>query len=282
MQFIGSFSTFNPLNGYFSCPYSELLKSKVKITKLDNNKIHFPLILDWMAGRAQKIIKERKLEEIENALNTINYLFYLIEAENTPTVDSGIPIELIHHSISSQLPIELFTPARMLNAQVPIFPIDDNELFKNGRWEEYFAVLALAALGDIHLFYQSDQDISIEIVGLAAEAMEALTFAESPELIAPAMDPGLQEQRLRNQENAIEGHAELNALKRHFQSWLLADFNPNLGGKPFIKREAARIFIKRMTSGEITIESSVDLGEQKNLVRTLADSLVRDPRFKEI
>ena len=278
MQFIGSFNTFNPLNGSFSRPYSELTKS---IVNSKSDGIHFPLIFDWMAGRAQIIIKERNLEEIENALNTINYLFYLVEKENTPAIDSNNPIEVIAHSISNQLPKELFTPARMLNAQVSKFPIDDNELFKNGRWEEYFAILALALLGDIHRFYQSKKDISIEIAAFAAEAMEALTIAESPELIAPAMDPGLQEQSLRNRENAIKGHAEVNDLKGQFQTWLLNEYITNLGGKPFIKRDAARVFEKRIKGGKIVMACSVDLEAQVDLVRTLADSLTRNPRFKK-
>jgi hypothetical protein len=279
MQFIGSFNTFNPLNGYFSRPYSELTKS---VVNLKSDGIHFPLILDWMAGRAQEIIKERNLEEIENALNTINYLFYLVEEENRPKISSNDPIELLVREFSNPLPIELFTPARMLITQVSKFSIDDSELVKNGRWEEYFAILALALLGDIHRFYQSKEDISVEIAAFAAEAMEALTIAESPGLSAPVMDPGLQEQSLRNQENAIKGHAELNALKSQFQTWLLKEYLPDMGGKPFIKRDAARVFEKRIKGGEIATECSVDLGAQVVLVRTLADSLAKDPRFQNI
>lgn len=279
MQFINSFSTFNPLNGYFSRPYSELHKSKVDLKSVGMN---FPPIFDWMAGRAQIVITGRQLEEIENALNTINYMFYLVEEENTPKISSNNPIELFAHANSIQLPSELFTPARMLNAQVSKFTIDDNKLFNNGRWEEYFAILALALLGDIHRFFQSKADISIEIACYAAEAMEALTIAESPRLISPAMDPGLQEQSLRNQENAIKGHAERNALKSQFQTWLLKEHLLGLRGKPFIKRDAARVFINRIKSGEIGTECSVDLEAQVDLVRTLADSLVKDPRFLNI
>jgi len=282
MQFIGSFSTFNPLTGYFTCPYSELLKSKVKIPNLNGNKINFPSILDWITGRAQLIIKERNLEEIENALNTINYLFYLVEEENTPTIDSNDPIEIIAHSISSQLPIELFTPARMLNAQVPIFPIDDNESFRNGRWEQYFAILALALLGDIHRFFQFEKEMSITTVSLAAEAMEALVFAESPELIAPPMDPGLQEQSRRNRDNAITGHTAVNDWKRRFQTWLLEEYLPPLAGKSANKRHSAQIFKKRFMDPEIAANRAPELEEQKNLVRTLADSLANDPRFDNL
>lgn len=280
MQFIGSFSTFNPLTGYFSRPYSDLGKSVVRTGSSASDDIQFPLILDWMTGRAQNIIRDRQISEIENALDTINYLFHLAELQYTPTIEPNDAIQIAFNSAINRLPIELFTPARILNSQVKEYDIGDNKLFRNGHWEEYFAILALAILGDIHRFYQSKEDISVEIAAFAAEAMEALTIAESPGLIAAAMDPAFQKQSSRNRDNAIQGHAELNALKSLFGLWVTNEYLPNFGDKSANKREAARTFLTRIASGKVTVDCATILEEQKDLVRTLADSLTRDPRFK--
>lgn len=280
MQYIGSFNTFNPLSGYFSSPYSELYKSRVN---LESDGIHFPLILDWMAGRAQKIIKERELEEIENALNTINYFLYLANEEHIPPIDSTDPIEIHVHNSINHVPKKLNTPARLLSSQLAKICIDDDELFPNAKWEEYFAILALAALGDIHRFHQSDNELFISTIGLAAEAMEALVFAESPEFIEPLLSQSEKKKTsIRNSANAREGHAALNKWKDRFRTWVLEYYVPSLNGKPLVKRKAAKEFINTILDPEIEAGLDPEFVRPEYLNRVLADSLASDPRFKNM
>ena len=234
-----------------------------------------------MAGRAQKIIKDRELEEIENALNTINYFLYLANEEHIPPIDSTDPIEIFVHEIHNHVPKKLNTPARLLSSQLCKISIDDDELFPHAKWEEYFAILALAALGDIHRFCQSDQQNPIAAVGLAAEAMEALVFAESPEFIEPFLNQSEKKKTsIRNSENARRGHAALNRWKDRFRTWVLKHYVPSLNGTPLVKRKAAKEFLDTILNPEIEAGLDPEFVRPAHLKRALADSLASDPRFK--
>jgi hypothetical protein len=282
MQFVGSFTTFHPIGGYFVVPYSNLLKSTVST---GTNSINWPLIFDWMAGRAQTIIQGRTQTEIDNALATINYVLYLatekIAGINDPTdrISQNVGKLLKSDSNSS----DVFTPGRLLKSQVPEFDIGNDERFPNAKWSEYFAVLTLAILGDIHRFYHQERELSGAMIGLAAEAMEALAIAEWPSILKPEIDQPIQEQiRIRNQKSAIQGHAVRNEWKARFWNWLETDYISTLQGKPFNRRAAARKYYAAHVAPVLKRTKIQELENENKFVRVLADSLVRNPRFPNL
>lgn len=287
MQFVNSFSTFNPISGYFVAPYSELSKSR--IGDPNRPKMEVPLILDWIAGRAQKIVQKRRIEEIENALNAINYLLYLAANKNVksaPPSNSNDPIERAVHATLKwdAISIDFYTPARLLNSQVSEFNIDGYVEFPNAEWRELFAVLALAALGDIHRFYPLDGGaISVGTVGLVAEAMEALAFAEVPSLLHPAMDERRKKRSLQGRANAIKGHAALNERKAAFCEWVLKEHVPRLPpGQRLNKRKAAREYCQTFLDAELRAGRADELKGKEDRVRILAEALATDPRFRDL
>jgi hypothetical protein len=282
MQFIGSFTTFHPIGGYFVVPYSNLLQSTVNTGTNNNN---WPLIFDWMAGRAQTIIQGRTRTEIDNALATINYVLYLatekIAGINDPT--DRIPQIVGNLLNSDSISSEVFTPARLLKSQIPEFDIGNDEQFPNAKWSEYFAILTLAILGDIHRFYRLDGKISGATIGLAAEAMEALAIAEWPAILQPEINRPIQEQiRIRNQKSAIQGHAVRNEWKAKFWDWLEAEYISTLQGKPLNRRAAARKFYAAHVAPVLKKTKVPELENEEKVVRVLADSLARNPRFPNL
>lgn len=282
MQFIGSFTTFDPINGYFVGSNDKLLKSTAAIAK---NNASWPLILDWMAGRAQTIVHGRARQEIDNALATINYVFYLATEKIAGKDDSTDPIQQIvgKLSVSDSISSEVFTPARLLKSQVPAFDITNDKHFVNAKWSEYFAVLALAILGDIHRFYHLEREISGAMIGLAAEAMEALGMAEWPAILQPELDQPIQKKiSVRNRKNAIKGHATRNELKAKFWDWLQAECVPTLEGKRLNHREAARKFIAAHVGPILKVKKIPELEDREKLVRVLADSLTGNARFPNL
>lgn len=109
----------------------------------------------------------------------------------------------------------------VLLTQIKDVDISDQDSFPNAKLEKYFAVLALAVIGGLYRTYRADEkEITIATVGLAAEAMEAITIAEAPELAIPTFNTGLKQRiSARNSENAIRGHAALNTWKAKFHKW---------------------------------------------------------------
>lgn len=202
--------------------------------------------------------------------------------ENVPAIDSDDPIEIAASINIYAIPKELNTPARLLNSQLSKISLENDDSFPNAKWEEYFAILALAALGDIHRFYQMDNGIDGATIGLAAEAMEALTFAESPTVIEPLLSSNEKAKTsIRNSENARKGHASLNRWKDHFRAWVLENCDPKTDDEPFVKRNAANRFIREVLIPQIETGADPDFKRPQHLSRVLADSLASDPRFKD-
>ena len=172
MQFKDPFRQFHPIAGKLYGP--------------------FPLIVFDMVERARKIIKGRTLDEINFAVNTINYLIHKADVDR-----AGLSYVLKHDSNDNEIKKikfnqfvdeffklqdseRLFSPARSLLEQINNSDISDQDSFPKAKWEEYFAILALAAIGEMYWIYREDPEINIATVGLAVEAMEALTIAEAP------------------------------------------------------------------------------------------------------
>lgn len=279
MQFIGSFTTFNPISGNFNVDNSQLLQ----LTKhFHVNSESFPLILDSMADRARNIISGRQIEEINAAIDTINYIFHLSVAQPVVAERESDAIKTIAARRAAETAIEQsLTPAQLLRANIPHFDINKINEFPNAKWQEYFAILTLAALGNIHRFHHLDGEFSGASVGLAAECMEALVIAENPSLFQPELNRPIQEQIcIRNQQNAIKGHAVLNEWKQRFADWVDKVLLPTLQGKRLNKREAARQFKSDVIDPILKVRRIAEL-ERRDLIRILADSLPEDRRLPE-
>lgn len=237
-----------------------------------------------MAERARKIITGRKRKEINAAINTINYILYLSINKQLPfSVERDLTEQIAERHIHALTIENSSTPAQLLKSQIPSFDINKDTQFRNAKWEEYFAILALAALGDIHHFHHMDGEISGASVGLAAESMEALSIAENPSSFTPELNRPIKEQiRIRNQRSAIEGHAVLNEWKQKFADWVKNEHLPKpvAQGKRLNNREAARQFEKLVVNR--LPEKISELQEAKHLVRIFADSLTGNPRVPKV
>ena len=242
MQFINPFQQFNPIKGDLKGP--------------------FPIILGDMVKRARNIVKGRTLEEIEYAVSTINYL--LNKAE-----------------YSSE--IKFFGPAQLLLERIKEFDLSNQDSFPKAKWEEYFAILALAAIGELYWCYKEEDEITFATIGLAVEAMEALTIAAASDLAIPELEDGLRKQiSLRNRKNAILQHAVVNAWKPKFRDWCYNVYLPSLGNEQPTKRGAARLFKEEFMDPLIKEDQALELADQTDLVRTLADSLPKNFPAREI
>lgn len=261
MQFINPFQQFDPIKGELKGP--------------------FPIILNDMVKRARILIKGRTLDEIEFAVFTINYLLSRPESgadlkdDNKVNVLETVDLDkFISKFLKSQHESMQFSPARVLLNQIKDSNIFDQELFPKAKWEEYFAILALAAIGEMYWIYKKDREITIGTVGLAVEAMEALTIAEAPNLAIPTLDKSLRKEiSLKNRESAILQHAELNAWKPKFHDWCDNVLLPRLGDEKPTRRGAARLYKKEVLDPLIEAGKAPGLKDQKDVVRTLAESL---------
>lgn len=264
MQFIDSFRQFDPIKG-------EL-------------KGRFPIILNDMVKRARSLIKGRTLKEINYAVSTINYLLFKPENSSDPTDDSSVDVietvdlsEFIDEFHNLQAKERLFGPAQVLLEQIKEFDLSDQESFPKAKSEEYFAILTLAAIGELYWLYKEDDEITVATVGLAVEAMEALTIAEASHLAIPALEESLQKQiSLRNSKSGILKHAALNAWKPKFHKWCYDVYLQNLGDESPTRRGAARLFRKEFMEPLIKADQAPELKNQIDLVRTLADSLPKN------
>ena len=253
MQFINPFEVFHPIKGSFNS--------------------NLPVILDFIAERARRIIKDRKIEEISYALSTINYL--LLDDIDSDVINESI--EIAGHVLPA-LAEESLTPATALMLRMDDFDISNQDLFPEAKREEYFAILALAALGELNWIYHLNKEVSVATVGLAAEAMEALAVAESLTTIEPIQDveKAVREKiSLQNRLAAIKRHSAYNELKARFIQYYLEDYLPTVeGGKPN-RSEAARRFVWDIILPEVADdpESPFKNREPEQMIRTLLDAL---------
>jgi len=282
MQFIGSFRTFDPIDGYFRSED----RSVVVIADheyYENSSSIFPVVLDSMADRAREIIAGRTRDEINAALDTVNFMLYLSVHEILDVDGETTSIERVENGVIAGLIVDgAYTPAQLLKSQIPLYDITGNDQLRNAKWEEYFAVLALAALGDIHRFRQLDGTLSDASVGWAAQSMEALVIAENPALLVEGQNQLVKEQmRIRNQRSAIRGHAELNEWKQRFREWVGQGYLPNLQGKRPNKRDAARQFKSLVVDPHLENHRVPALENAKDPIRLFADSLANHQSFSD-
>jgi hypothetical protein len=203
--------------------------------------------------------------------------------ENAPLINPHDDSEFSLPPITDPncVPLDLFTPARLLRSQMKNISIGTDELFPKGTWPEYFAVLALAALGELHRL--TEDKINIATVALAAEAMEALTIAESPELVGPMLTGDHRKKvSIQNKRNAIQGHAAINRWKGLFRKWLAEEHLPSLNGRPLNKQEAARLYKDEFIDPLINNGVAPELNDVKDIIRLLVNSLADSPRFSEL
>ncbi len=253
MQFINPFQEFHPIKG-----------------SINSN---LPIILNFIAETARKIIKDRKIEEISYALSTINYL--LVDDIDSDVINESI--ETASHALPA-LAEESLTPATALMLRMDDFDISNQDLFPAAKREEYFAILALAALGELNWIYHLNKETSLATVGLAAEAMEALAVAESLTTPQPiqSLETAVREKiSLQNRRAAIKRHSAYNELKARFIRYYLEEYLPNLKGREPNKSEAARRFVQEIVMPEAAAdpESPFNDRKPKQIVRTLLDAL---------
>ena len=266
MQFIKPFRQFHPINGELDGP--------------------FPLIVFDIVERARKLIKGRTTDEINYAVNTINYLIHKADVDRAglsgilkqDSNDNEIKEIKFNQFIDEFSKLQdnerLFSPARSLLEQINNSDISDQDSFPKAKFEEYFAILALAAIGEMYWIYKEDPESTIGTDWLAVEAMEALTIAEAPKLVIPVHDKSLANKiSLRNSKNAILQHAAVNAWKPKFHTWVKDDYLPNLSDEEPTKRGAARAYKRQVLDKLIKEGRAPELEDQIDLVRTLANSL---------
>lgn len=253
MQFINPFQEFHPIKGSFNS--------------------NLPIILNFIAERARKIIKDRKTEEISYALSTINYLLL-------DDIDSDVISESIE-TAGQTLPAlaeESLTLAAALMLRMEDLDISNQDLFPAAKQEEYFAILALAALGELNWIYHLIKEVSVATVGLAAEAMEALAVAESLATLEPiqSLDEAVREKiSLQNKLAAIKRHSAYNDLKARFIRYYLDDYLPTVEGGNPNRSEAARRFVHEIFLSESAgdPESLIYDRGREQMIRTLLDAL---------
>ena len=253
MQFINPFQDFDSIKGSF-----------------DSN---LPIILNCIAERARTIIGDRKAEEISYALSTINYL--LVDDIDSDVINESI--EIAGHTLPAHVE-ESLTPAAALMLRMDDFDISNQDLFPAAKREEYFAVLALAALGELNWIYHLNKEISVATVGLAAEAMEALAVAESLTTQQPLqnVERAVREKiSLQNRLAAIKRHSAYKELKARFIRYYLEDYLSNLEGREPNKTEAAKSFVRDVVCREAAADSESPFNDRKpkQIVRTLLDAL---------
>ena len=156
--------------------------------------------------------------------------------------------------------------------------ISNQDLFPAAKQEEYFAILALAALGELNWIYHLNKEVSVATVGLAAEAMEALAVAESltTQQALQNVETAVREKiSLQNRLAAIKRHSAYNELKARFIRYYLDDYLPTVEGGNPNRSEAARRFVDEIFLSESANdpESLTYDREREQMVRTLLDAL---------
>jgi hypothetical protein len=273
MRFGNSFSTFNPINGNFKAKKYKLQQLS---SNTDVNSEAFPLILDLMAERARRIIASRRIKEINAAVDSINGIFYLNVRKTLGSDGDTVSIEQTAARLIAEFEIDKSTPAQLLKSNIPLFDITNDHGFPNAKWEEYFAILTLAALGNIHRFLDLDGEFSGASTALAAEGMEALIIGENPSLFQTELDRPLKEKiSIRNARNVATRYVFRDRWKQQFAIWVPREYVPKLNGMCFNKRDAARQFWEEVMDPALKKEQNPEF-DRLDVIRMLAESLPVD------
>lgn len=215
MELFGVFQYFDPLKG------------EVPNHPLDS--------FEYTADKARKILRNRNQSKILFGYQTISLL--IKEAEN----ESIIPLS------ESEEKIVFLSPTISLKSKMD-FDISNQPEYPNASWPEYFAILALALIGEVkHYEIKSEEDFDENtkteaIESLATDATEAITYAESLIEKTRAENEIIKKQedkaRLNRQKGGSSKNKKGNRLKQKF-----IEFYRN--GTIESRSHAAECFIKR-------------------------------------
>ncbi|MES9934746.1 MAG: hypothetical protein ABW162_18230 [Candidatus Sedimenticola sp. PURPLELP] len=107
-----------------------------------NPETPFAFYLELVAIRARQILKTRSEEQVVSALDVVDWI--LDEGNEAQSEDM---MEVL--SEDSDQDSYVHTDAKALRLFMPRFDIKGQEAFPNATWEEYFAILALAQVGEV-------------------------------------------------------------------------------------------------------------------------------------
>jgi len=94
---------------------------------------------NYIVGKARNILAKRSNKEIQFGLKTINWMYSHAERAYL----EAMIIELGKEDITVYI-----TPTVVLAHQIDKFDIEGQKDFEKASWEEYFAILALALIGN--------------------------------------------------------------------------------------------------------------------------------------
>jgi hypothetical protein len=234
VHFSYSFNSFNPIKGGMP----QLFGGQFK----------------YIADKARNILAKRSNREIQFGLKAINWMYSHAELAYL----EAMIIELGKEDITVYI-----APTVVLAHQIDKFDITEQVDFPKAQWEEYFAILALALIGNavnyekmeypyLRLKKTEIEKIKQESIGDAlADAMEAVCYAESiiskkefirenSKIIKEVVNTQIC---LRNKYAAIVRHTPKNIIKRRF-----VDFYKNGQFKVFAL--AVKEFYEELTEGE--------------------------------
>lgn len=230
----------------------------------------------YIANKARNILEQRSIEEIQFGLKTINWIYF----ESEQAYIEGMLIMVGKDDATFYI-----TPTVVLASQIDKFDITKQVDFPRAQWEEYFAILALALIGNavnyekieyphLRLTKKEIEKQKRDSIGDAlADAMEAVCYAESilskneilkrsPELIDESLNSQI---RLRNQQAAIARHEPKNYIKRQFVKFYKK-------GQYKVFAFAVKEFYKALTGEERKeiCDTDKEIDKQiRNLARTL-------------
>lgn len=230
----------------------------------------------YIADKARAILEKRSIEEIQFGLKTINWIYF----ESEQAYIEGMLITVGKDNATFYI-----TPTSVLANQTDKFDITGQVDFQKAQWEEYFAILALALIGNaanyekieypyLRLTKKEIEKLIQDSIGDSlADAMEAVCYAESiisknelikqnPKITKEAVNAQI---RLRNQYAAIVRHSPKNIIKKQFVKFYEK-------GQYKVFSFAVKEFYKELSEDERNeiCDTTKDRGEQiKNLTRTL-------------
>ena len=249
---------------------------------------HFFEEATLIASRARRLLKGRSREQILYMVETINYMFdyrdpfrvqleRLLQKEtmNQEAFDEELKISkeenngigrkagLVRTRLQANPDHSFLTATQVLKMSMEIFDISDQAKLLKARWFEYFAVLALALIGESQLYpnwITRDQDIDEHFQDLLKgrhvghymlDAMDSVGYAERirdqeerKDSVQDEVEKKVQEKiRLNGREGGVKGHAETNRIKRDFIRFVEESYLPALPpGEKLNKTAAAREF----------------------------------------
>lgn len=269
MQFVRPFKEFDPKKG--------------KLNKT------IPPVIDFYLAKSREILASRTYEEIDFALATVNYLLEggrellsanqkkrndEIEKNSEAIVDSSI-FDEIHKAILAKS--DSFTPASYLfsiycSGEIAI---ENQSNFKDAGWAEYFAVLALASIGEL-VAASADALHPAEISSRSGEIAEAIAYANVLSN-ASSLDSTTAKAvlRLSAQQGGISTNQAFNDAKADYLDWFDDNYGLSVPSSEVNFTDAAEYFYSETLEPLIQQDYKHPLAAQKrtNAIRMLQTAL---------